>query len=89
MSSFDRAQQYLNLVCLQAAMSLRITLTYIPTVHTSVPKSFMRAKANSLKFPCSTPEVTRGIGMSLKVQIKAICITECVLHRQIKQAVDK
>lgn len=32
---------------------------------TSVPMSFILASANSLRFPCSTPELTSGIGMSL------------------------
>lgn len=33
---------------------------------TCVPKSFIRASASSLKLPCSTPELTRGMGISLK-----------------------
>lgn len=32
---------------------------------TSVPMSFILASANSLRFPCSTPELTSGMGMSL------------------------
>ena len=34
-------------------------------IFTFVPRSFIRASANSLRFPCSTPELTNGIGMSL------------------------
>lgn len=45
-------------------------ISWMPTslVRTSrhcVPKSFMRAKASSLKLPCSTPLDTKGIGISL------------------------
>lgn len=32
---------------------------------TSVPMSFIRASASSLRLPCSTPELTSGMGMSL------------------------
>ena len=37
---------------------------FIQLTYTSVPRSFILAKASSLKFPCSTPDVTNGIGIS-------------------------
>lgn len=33
--------------------------------HTCIPRSFILANASSRRLPCSTPELTRGIGMSL------------------------
>lgn len=36
-----------------------------PMSLTSVPMSFILASANSLRLPCSTPELTSGMGMSL------------------------
>lgn len=37
---------------------------------TSVPMSFILARASSLRLPCSTPELTRGMGISLMGQTK-------------------
>lgn len=34
---------------------------------TSVPQSFILARDSSRRFPCSTPELTRGIGISLQI----------------------
>ena len=40
-----------------------------------VPRSSILARANSRKLPCSTPDVTSGIGMSLqKCYFMYICI---------------
>lgn len=33
---------------------------------TCIPRSFILANASSLKLPCSTPELTKGIGISLQ-----------------------
>ena len=41
------------------------TLYLVRTSLHSVPKSFILASASSLRLPCSTPLVTRGMGMSL------------------------
>jgi hypothetical protein len=41
-----------------------IILNYLTSLHL-VPKSFILARHNSLKLPYSTPEVTKGIGISL------------------------
>ena len=37
---------------------------------TFVPRSFMRASASSRRLPCSTPEDTSGIGMSLQGDVR-------------------
>ena len=42
-----------------------LMLGLLSEVLTSVPMSFMRARASSLRLPCSTPELTKGMGMSL------------------------
>lgn len=41
-------------------VSLAVTFT-----NTCIPRSFILANASSRRLPCSTPELTRGIGMSL------------------------
>ena len=46
------------------------TALSIYTVLTSVPRSLILARASSRRFPCSTPDVTSGMGMSL-------CEDEC------------
>ena len=44
---------------------------YVARIHklALVPRSFILARANSRKLPCSTPDVTSGIGMSLYILI--------------------
>ena len=44
---------------------------------TCVPRSFILARASSLRLPCSTPDVTRGIGMSL-CECVCVCVCACL-----------
>ena len=51
--------------CCTVCYTVRYTVCFRVDALTSVPMSCILCRASSLRFPCSTPELTRGMGMSL------------------------